>query len=168
MIQAGTPIIDIQKVACIEPGNGVVELTFQRGGKAVLRADHPDYEIILLEANRSLRYGRPVGFLLESSGRVMELQCAIDTHVQNVKDSDEDPSRLEVWFWGYSPVCYLTRDHPDFQRIQATLLEAVSSQSMVWLAPSTWPVEGETEIWTKIMDVRPMTPATASELNGTA
>ncbi|HXG11892.1 MAG TPA: hypothetical protein VNK04_19200 [Gemmataceae bacterium] len=99
----------------------------------------------------------------------MELQCAIDTHVHEVKDCDEDPSRLEVWFWGYSPVCYLTRDHPDFERIRATLREALASQSMVWLAPHTWPVEGETEIWTKIMDVRPVNrDAAASQANGTA
>jgi hypothetical protein len=62
-----------------------------------------------------------------------EVSHAHDTGVHAIREDADDPSRLAVWFWGYSPVCYLTGDHPEFDRIR---------------------IEGETEIWWKILDVR--------------
>jgi hypothetical protein len=79
-----------------------------------------------------------------------------------VKDDSEDPHRLMVAFWGFSAICYLTRDHPEFERIRTTLEEAAASGSMVCFAKYTWPEESETEIWNKIMDVRPVPAPTPS------
>ena len=73
-----------------------------------------------------------------------------------VRHAEEDEGRLPIWFWAFSPVCYLTRDHPEFDRIRATLERAAASGSRMWLANGMHPVEGETEVWWKILDVRPI------------
>ena len=61
-----------------------------------------------------------------------------------------------VAFWAFCAVCYLTRDHPEFDRILATLWAAAGTQQRVVFAIFTWPVESETETWNKILDVRPV------------
>lgn len=169
MIETATPAAELKTVASIEMQNGAVELVFAHGPKVNLAADHPDREAILNDANRSLRYRQPVGLQLDSAGRLLDLRYAIQTSVHRVLDCEEDPNRLEVWFWGYSPVCYVRRDHPDFERIRTTLEHAVASGNRVWLATHTWPETSETEIWMKIMDVRPGDWAETSPLrNGAA
>jgi hypothetical protein len=70
------------------------------------------------------------------------------------RDDEDDPSRVKVAFWGFSAVCYLQRDHPEFGRILGTLAAAVGSPAQVWFANRSWPLEGETEVWNAILDVR--------------
>src|SRR5262245_39994276 len=112
MIGTATQTTEIQTVADIKSLSGFVELTLGDGLKARLLADHPGHDTILHDAEWSLCHGRPVGVLLDSTGRIVDLKYAIDTLVKRVTDCEEDPNRLEVGFWGYSPVCYVTRDHP--------------------------------------------------------
>jgi hypothetical protein len=59
-----------------------------------------------------------------------------------------------VAFWAYSPICYLKRSHPEFERIKHTLEQAITKDEQVILANHMHPVEGETETWYSIMDVR--------------
>ena len=92
--------------------------------------------------------------MANGDGRLVEVSHVHDTCVHSVREDEEDKSRLAVWFWEYSPVCYLTRDHPEFDRIRATLEQAAASGRRVWLANRMHLVESETEIWWKIMDVR--------------
>jgi hypothetical protein len=113
---------------------------------------------MLREAERGLQQRRPVGVMVDGDGRLLELSPTHDTGVCSVREDEEDRSRLAVWFWGYSPVCYLTREHPEFDRIRATLEQAAASGSRVWLANRMHLVEGETETWWKILDVRPIKP----------
>jgi hypothetical protein len=155
MIETATQTTGIQTVAEVRSVDGDVELTLSDGVKARLSADHPNHASILRQAEWSLCDGRPMGVLLDSAGRIVDLKHAVQTSVRRVQDCEEDPNRLEVGFWGYSPVCYVTRDHPDFERIRTTLEQAVESGKPVWLATYTWPETSETEIWVKIMDVRP-------------
>jgi hypothetical protein len=68
---------------------------------------------------------------------------------------------LEVAFWAYNPICGLARDHPDFERIHATLAEAAGKPTLLWVAThSEEVVEGELDedglilAYPKIMDVR--------------
>jgi hypothetical protein len=93
---------------------------------------------------------------MNGHGRLLEMNLAHDSAVDSVRADEEDPSRLAIWFWAYSPVCYLTRDHPEFDRIRATLEQAATSGGRVWLANHMHLVESETEIWLKILDVRPI------------
>src|SRR5262249_37649690 len=99
---------------------------------------------------------RPVGLIVDGEGQILELSHVYDTSVDSIREDEEDRSRLVVWCWDYSPVCYLTRDHPDFDRIRATLDHAAASGRRVWLANRMRLVESETEIWWKILDVRPI------------
>jgi hypothetical protein len=169
MIGAATRITDIQVVTAIDARDGASELTFRGGLRAILPADHPDHDVILQQAESSLREGYLVGVLVDSLGRLVDLRYAIRSRVRLIKDDQEEPNRLEVWFWAYSPLCYLTRDHPEFERIRSSLTDAVSTGNLVWVAPHGWPVTGETETWMKIMDVRPSEwPETTTQRNGTA
>ena len=164
MIELAANVINILPVTDIRSTDGAVELTLNRSLKARWPTNHPDHEIYLHQAEWSLEQGRPIGVILDATGKVVELKIALETHVQKVMDDTEDSTRVEVWFWAYSPVCYLTRDHPEFERIRPLLEQAVASNKMVWLATYPWPVESETEIWTKIMDVRPVDQV---QVNGT-
>ena len=78
-----------------------------------------------------------------------------------VRPFRNDPNRFEVGFWAFSPVCGLTRDQPDFERIHPTLTAAVESAQMVWVVTHSQDVvEGEPDedglipAYPRIMDVR--------------
>jgi hypothetical protein len=156
MLGTTTQVFEIQTVRSIEPSNGAPVVVFGSGLVARLPPDHPDRDRMLREAADSLRQRRPVGVLVNGEGRLLELSHAHDTSVRSLREDEEDSSRLAVWFWEFSPVCYLTRDHPEFDRIRPTLEQAAASGSRVWLANRMQLVEGETEIWWKILDVRPV------------
>jgi hypothetical protein len=156
MIGTSRLVFDIQIVTGIQPSNGALVVSFGSGLIARLPPDHPDRDGMLYEAEFSLKERTPVGMMMDADGRLLELSHAHDTGVHSVREDEEDNTRLAVWFWGYSPVCYLTRDHPEFERIRATLEQAAASGGRVWLANRMRMVEGETEIWWKILDVRPV------------
>ncbi len=149
---------DIQRVTAMQPCDGSTAIRFRNGSTACLPGTHPDRDIILLEAQQSLSSGVPVGYVVDAAGRLLDLHHAHDTGIHSIKGDKEDSSRLEVLCWGFSPACYLTRDHPEFERIFATLSEAVAGGGRVWLTTHLRMIEGETEIWHKIMDVRPLPP----------
>jgi hypothetical protein len=156
MLGTTAPVFDIQTVRTSQPSNGAVVVAFGSGLAARVPPDHPDRDLMLRDAEDSFQRRRPVGILVDGDGRLLELSPAHDTGVYSVREDEEDRSRLAVWFWGYSPVCYLTRDHPEFERIRATLEQAAASGGRVWLANRMRMVEGDTEIWWKILDVRPI------------
>jgi hypothetical protein len=59
-------------------------------------------------------------------------------------------------------MCYLAKDHPEFDRLHASLAAAAGTPAQLWVANYSQMVkdeptsdEGEFEIWWKIMDVRP-------------
>ncbi|HKI30922.1 MAG TPA: hypothetical protein VKA46_03580 [Gemmataceae bacterium] len=74
--------------------------------------------------------------------------------VRHVRPDEDDASRLMVEFWAYSPICYLTKNHPEFERIKQTLERAVALDEQVVFANHGHMVEGDTETWWKLMDVR--------------
>jgi hypothetical protein len=145
---------DIQVVARLEPCDSGLTITFLNGSIAIVPADHADYALILLGAEDSLRNRQPVGMVLTGTGRIIDLHRTYPVTVRELID-DRDGNRLMVGCWGFCPYSYLPRDHLDFERIRTALEEAVASQTRVWLANWSWPVEGNNEVWNKIMDVRP-------------
>jgi hypothetical protein len=155
MLGTTAQVFDIQTISTIQPSDGALVVAFRSGLLARLLPDHADRDRMLREAEDSLRRRRPVGVMVEEDGRLLELSHTHDTGVRSVREDEEHRSRLAVWFWGYSPVCYLTLDHPEFDRIRATLEQAIATGGQVWLANRMHMVEGETEIWWKILDVRP-------------
>lgn len=147
-------VFDIQTGSAIQPSNGATLIVFGNGLAARVPPHHADRDRMLREAEDSRQRGRPVGLIVDGEGCILELSHAHDTGVSSVREDDEDKSRLAVWLWAYSPVCYLTRDHPDFDRIRGTLEQAAASGSRVWLANRMHLVEGEAEVWWKILDAR--------------
>jgi len=156
MLDATTQVFDIQTVSTIQPSNGAPVVAFGGGLVARLPPDHPDRDKMLREAENSLQQRRPVGLLANGDGLILELSHAHETSVRSVREDEEDKSRLAVWFWEYSPVCYLTRQHPAFDRIRATLEQAAASGTRVWLANRMHLMESKTEVWWTILDVRPI------------
>jgi hypothetical protein len=147
---------DIQTVTGLQPcDSGAVRIDFRGGLSATLSPEHPDRDVILLQIDRSFRQGDLVGVMVDAAGRLVDLRYANRVTVRYVKDDEEDENRVMVAFWGFSSIGYLTRDHPDFERVRTTLAEAAANGSPVWFANRTWPVEGENEIWNRIMDARP-------------
>jgi hypothetical protein len=156
MLGTTPSVFDIQTIRTIAPSNGAIVVAFGNGLVARVPPDHPDRDSMLRDAEDSLKRRRPVGVLVDGDGWLLELSPAHDIGVRSVREDEEHTSRLAVWFWAYSPVCYLTRDHPEFERIRATLEQAAATGGRVWLANRMRIVEGETEIWWKILDVRPI------------
>src|SRR5690242_1013608 len=133
MIQTARQTFAIQRVREIQTCAGGTRVVFQDGLSSCLQEGHPEYVLLLQFANSSLRHGTAVGILLSEAGELIELNHAYRSTVRFAQQDEEDSSRLVVGFWAYSPICYLTQDHPEFVRIHRTLLDAIKTGSQVWL-----------------------------------
>lgn len=168
MKETATRLFDIRVVTAIQQTADSTRLVFQGGLTATLTKDHPDYSLFLDAAKRSLEWQEPVGLILSADHQLLDL---VHSHQSNIHilQEDEDGKGLAIGFWSVSPICYLAWDHPEFDRIRTTLVEALTANSHVLIAYETWPVVGETEIWTRILDVRPVpVPEPAGQANGAA
>jgi hypothetical protein len=154
---------DIRPVAEVAPVEGGLRITFRDGTTAFLDGSHSNFELLRIHAVSNQGGAVPVGVVLDADGGIVDLNTAHDASVQFVQEVPEDNNRLKVAFWGYSPVCYLSREHPEFDRLYSTLTAAAGTRTMLWVANYSEMVEdqpktpdGEYEIWWKIMDVRPV------------
>jgi hypothetical protein len=154
MVQVMHPTFDIQRVREVRPCDGGMQVTFVSGLSGCLRKGHPDYERALHQARNSLQHGSSVGLMVNEAKEFVELSDTYQSTVRHVRDDEDDPGRLMIEFWAYSPICYLTRDHPEFERIKHTLASAAANDQQVLFANHRHMVEGDTETWWKIMDVR--------------
>jgi hypothetical protein len=99
---------------------------------------------------------------LDASGRVIDLNEAHDVTVRYIRENESAPDRLKVALWGFSPMCYLAKDHPEFERIRSALAAAAGTPARLWVANHSQMVkdepadDGDFEVWWKIMDVRPV------------
>jgi hypothetical protein len=156
MIQAGSQIYDIQVIQAIEPCAGGSRLVFHGGLSGCVPKGHPEFERIVRYAQSSLEHGSPLGFIVNNAGEVVEVNHTHQSTVRFVNQDDEDPNRLMVGFWAYGPLCYLTKDHPEFERIRDTLRDAMRTERPVLFVNHLKMVEGENETWWKLLDVRPV------------
>jgi hypothetical protein len=140
-------------------------VTFSDGSVGFLDAGHPNYDTLLIHAEHGLRRTdhAPVGVVIENGGHIVDLGTAHDTPVYWVREFPNDPTRFRVAFWAYTPLCALTRDHPEFDRVFRTLTAAAGTPQMVWVVPhSEDTVEDEPDedglvsALPKVMDVRPV------------
>jgi hypothetical protein len=104
-----------------------VIITFRDGSVARLELNHPNFDVLMIYVESDLRRSRPVGVVMDPSGRVLDIGAAHDTPVRSVREFPNDANRFQVGFWAYSPVCGLTRDQPEFDRIHATLTKALQT-----------------------------------------
>lgn len=145
--------------------NRGVVITFGDGSVGTLDASNPNFEALLIHAEHGFRRTdhAPVGVVVESDGRIVDLGTAHDTSVYWVKESPADPNCFRVAFWAYTPLCALTRDHPEFDRIYATLTAAVGTPRMLWVVTHSEEAvddelddDGLSVTLPKLMDVRPV------------
>lgn len=155
MVQTFHQTCDIQRVRAVLPCEDGMQVVFPTGLSVCLRKGHPEYDRFLNHARNSLQHGGPVGFLVSETGELIDLNYVHQAAVRQVRPDEDDPSRLMVAFWEYSPICYLTKDHPEFERVKHTLERAAATNEQVVVANHGHVVEGETETWLKILDVRP-------------
>jgi hypothetical protein len=155
-------VFDIRPITPVQPCDGGVKLTFGDGSTACLDATHPYFDTLMVFVASEARRSRPVGIMLDASGKVLDLNEAHDVSVRYIRENEDTPDRLKVALWGFSPMCYLARDHPEFERIRTTLAAAAGIPARLWLANHSQMVhdepasEGGTfESWWKIMDIRP-------------
>src|SRR5262245_40618309 len=111
----------ISLVADVIPASGGLQIRFRDGSSAFLDAAHPHFAVCRINAESRRGTSMPVGVVLDVDGRVVDLNAAHDTPVRYLREFERDSNHLEVAFWAYSPICGLSRDHPEFERICATL-----------------------------------------------
>jgi hypothetical protein len=154
-------LFDIRPIVRVQRQAGRVQLTFRDGSVAHLEEAHPHFGTLMVFVDSESEQGRPVGVMLDASGRVIDLNEAHDVTVRYIRENQDTPDRLKVALWGFSPMCYLARDHPEYDRICSTLGAAAGTPTRLWVTNHSQMVqdepttEGEFEIWWKIMDVRP-------------
>lgn len=162
MLVKTAPAYGIHQVVEVGRADGDARLTFEDGGSARLSSSHPDFEHLLWLAEWS-RSGRPLGVVTGGSHWVTDLNAAHATGVAWLRELPTNPGRFRVAFWAYNPICGLTRDHPEFERIHATLAGAARTQERLWVATHSEETvedqpdeQGLTAALPKIMDVRPI------------
>jgi hypothetical protein len=150
----------IRRIEEIRRDDGGAWLTCQGGCRARLDSSHPHFEHLLWLAEWS-QPSRPVGIVTDGAGRIVDLNVAHDTGVAWVRALPTDSGRFRVAFWAYSPICGLTREHPEFDRIYASLLAAAGTAQPLWVATHSEDTvddepdeEGLSAALPKILDVR--------------
>jgi hypothetical protein len=154
-----TLVFDIRPLADVQHCDGAVKLTFGDGSVAYLEETNPTFDtlVVLLECGSP---SQPVGVVLDAADRVVDLNEAYEVTVRSICVSPDSLDRLKVSFWGFSSVCYLAKDHPEFERLRATLTGAATTSARLWVANHSQMVKervtngAESEIWWKIMDAR--------------
>src|SRR5690349_14532268 len=105
------------------------------GGLSVcLPAEHPEQERILRQARSSIVSGEPVGLMVGDTEELNELNYTHQSAVRYIRPDEDDSSRLMAALWEYSPICYLTKSHPEFECIKHTLEQALTKHEQVLLA----------------------------------
>lgn len=169
-----TLVFAIRPLAYVSRSEKGVQLTFRDGSVAHLDNTHPHFDSLQMLVDKEARGARPLGFVLDPSSRVLDVNEAHDVTVRYLREQEDTPDRLKVALWGFSPICYLAKDHPEFDRISSTLTAAAGTPTRLWVANHSQMVQddppladGEFEIWWKILDVRPCREPSHSSTNGT-
>jgi len=156
-----TLVFDIRPIANVQRCAGGATLTFRDGSVAHLEDTHPNFERHMVFVESESRRWRPVGVMLNKSGRVIDLNEANDVTIRYIGEDEDTPDRLKVAMWGFSPMCYLAKDHPEFERIRSLLAATAGTPARLWVANHSQMVkdepttdDGAFEIWWKIMDIR--------------
>jgi hypothetical protein len=162
MLTTTTPAYSIRLIDGVGQANGCARIVFRDGSVACLESCHANFEHLLWLAEWSLR-DRPVGVVMDANSRIIDLNSAHDTGVAWVREFPADHNRFRVAFWAYSPICGLTREHPEFDRIHATLTAAAGTPQQLWVVTHSEETvddepdeEGSIAALPKIMDVRPI------------
>jgi hypothetical protein len=110
-----------------------VEIHFDGGRLGRLsRQNNDKYADSIEYAREGLKERYPVAATIEKPDRIVTIDPADSDTVEYLRDYDAE--RLEVAFRGHAAMYYLRKDHPDLQRVKATLEQSAKNQSLVWLS----------------------------------
>jgi hypothetical protein len=164
MLITTAPAYSIREIDEVRRADRGATIAFRDGSLAHLEPGQANFEHLLWLAEWS-RSSRPVGVVTDAAGRILDLNAVHDTGVAWLREFPTDSSRFRVAFWAYSPICGLTREHPEFDRIYAALIAAAGTQQQLWVVThSEQTVEDEPDeegliaALPKIMDVRAVEP----------
>lgn len=156
MLKTTDRVCAISRVSALQPCPDGVRLILDNHLPVTLTASHADYDLLLQQAEGSLRIRYPVGVVIDPAARLVDLSPAHAVTVRSVQKDDEGGKRLAVAVWELGSLSYLACDHPDFEHVRSLLVAAASSGERVLLANRTWPQETEGEVWNAILYARPM------------
>jgi hypothetical protein len=157
-MQTLTRHYDLSRVRAVAPCRGETEITFENGRTACVTANAPDAAQLITAANAACVNGEHVGLLLADTGEVLDLSPARVSTVAFVRQDTERADRLLVGFWAFGTLCYLMKDHPDFERLHQTLQGVAGTETPVLFAIHSHPVEDEVESWWRLLDARLYAP----------
>jgi hypothetical protein len=160
-MQTTTNQCDLSRVRGVRPCRGGSEIAFENGRTGCVPADAPDAAQFVAAANAACVCGEYVGLLLTDAGEVLELSPGRVSSVAFVRPDEEREDRLMLGFWEFGALCYLMKDHPDFERLRQMLQGAAGTETRVLFANHFHPVEDENEIWWRLLDARIYPPANA-------
>jgi hypothetical protein len=127
MLQTGSQICEMDVVSDIQACNGTTRILFGRTSPAALLGDHPHYDLLLRQAEASLRHQSPIAVLLDTAGAIADLSDVRQVTVRQVQEEQDGVRGLRVALWEMGAISYLAKDHPDFERIRGLLLAAQHS-----------------------------------------
>lgn len=157
--------LTIQTVAAVWQGDDAVRVCLADGTVVRLDPHHPDFDVWMVYVTSELRRTCPLGVVMGPSGWAIDIGAAHDTAVRSVAPFDRDPAYVEATFWSYGRVCVLARGHPEFDRVHGMLTTAVGDlAARFWVAVCSRDEatgagpdeEGNTPLYARILDVRPM------------
>jgi hypothetical protein len=145
---------DLFRVRAVGPCRGGTEITFANGTTACVPAGAPDGARFIAGANAARVSGEHVGLLLSDAGEVLDLSPGRVSTVAFIRQDEERADRLIVGFWAFGTLCYLMKDHPDFERLHRMLQGVAGTETPVLFANHSHHVEDEDESWWRLLDAR--------------
>jgi hypothetical protein len=149
-------------VCTVVPCREKTTITLDSGRTAWISAGAPSAPQLVAGADAARRTGEPIGVLLSKAGEVLDLAPAHVSTVAFVRQDEDHADRWLVGFWAFTTLCYLTHDHPDFERLKRILEAAAGTETRVVFANHSQPVEDEDEVWWRLLDVRLVDLTTAN------
>jgi hypothetical protein len=138
----------------VGPCRGGTEIAFANGRTVCVPAGAPGAGQFIDGANAACVSGEYVGLLFTDTGEVLDLSPARVSTVAFIRQDEERADRLVVGFWAFGTLCYLMKDHPEFERLHRMLQGAAGTETPVLFANHSCPVEDEEESWWRLLDAR--------------
>jgi hypothetical protein len=142
----------------LERGPAGATVCFKGGVLGHLPGSHRSFARWMDLLEDSLQRQRPFGVGLGQDGHIHDVRWADQDRVKWLGEGTEGP--LPIIFWGHAGVYHLERDHPDFQRLYATVKRSAEHEEPIWFVYRSFPLT--------LLDVTPapLAAAAPTETNG--
>src|SRR6266581_2580255 len=103
MLTTTNVVFEMQPIQDVRRTADAVWLTFRDGSVARLDHDHPNFDVLMIYVESDWRRSRPVGVIMDPSGRVLDLGAAHDTPRPLRPGVSERPDPVPGRFLGLQP-----------------------------------------------------------------